>query len=66
MAKGREHSRQRLPAFLSSGCTRAYLLVVGLTLACAAIARRIHAGLAQPFPNPPPRDAHGLVMAIWA
>jgi predicted RNase H-like nuclease len=35
-------------------------------LACAAIARRIHAGLAQPFPNPPPRDAHGLVMAIWA
>lgn len=35
-------------------------------LACAAIARRIHAGLAQPFPNPPPRDAHGLIMAIWA
>jgi predicted RNase H-like nuclease len=35
-------------------------------LACAAIARRIYAGLAQPFPNPPPRDAHGLVMAIWA
>lgn len=35
-------------------------------LACAAIARRIHAGLAQPFPDPPPRDAHGLPMAIWA
>jgi predicted RNase H-like nuclease len=35
-------------------------------LACAAIARRIHAGLAQPFPNPPPRDAFGLRMAIWA
>ena len=35
-------------------------------LACAAIARRLHAGLAQPFPNPPPRDAHGLIMAIWA
>ena len=35
-------------------------------LACLAIARRIHAGLAQPFPNPPPRDAHGLIMAIWA
>jgi predicted RNase H-like nuclease len=35
-------------------------------LACAAIARRIHAGLAEPFPNPPPRDAHGLIMAIWA
>ncbi|HWM48150.1 MAG TPA: DUF429 domain-containing protein [Xanthobacteraceae bacterium] len=35
-------------------------------LACAAVARRIHAGLAQPFPDPPPRDAHGLPMAIWA
>lgn len=35
-------------------------------LACAAIARRLHAGLAQPFPHPPPRDAHGLMMAIWA
>jgi predicted RNase H-like nuclease len=35
-------------------------------LACAAIARRLHAGLAQPFPDPPPRDAYGLPMAIWA
>lgn len=35
-------------------------------LACAAIARRIHAGLAKPFPDPPPRDAYGLPMAIWA
>ena len=35
-------------------------------LACAAIARRIHAGLARPFPDPPPRDAFGLPMAIWA
>jgi predicted RNase H-like nuclease len=35
-------------------------------LACAAIARRIHAGIAQPFPDPPPRDGHGLAMAIWA
>ena len=35
-------------------------------LACAAIARRLHAGTAQPFPNPPPRDALGLRMAIWA
>jgi predicted RNase H-like nuclease len=35
-------------------------------LACAAIARRIHAGQAQPFPDPPPRDEHGLPMAIWA
>jgi predicted RNase H-like nuclease len=35
-------------------------------LACAAVARRLYAGIAQPFPNPPPRDAHGLTMAIWA
>jgi predicted RNase H-like nuclease len=35
-------------------------------LACAAVARRIHAGLTQPFPDPPPRDAFGLAMAIWA
>ena len=35
-------------------------------LACAAIARRIFAGTAQPFPDPPPRDAFGLPMAIWA
>lgn len=35
-------------------------------LACALIARRLHAGLAQPFPDPPPRDAYGLPMAIWA
>ncbi|MGV3633078.1 MAG: DUF429 domain-containing protein [Pseudorhodoplanes sp.] len=35
-------------------------------LACAAIARRIHAGLAQPFPDPPPVDRYGLRMAIWA
>jgi len=34
-------------------------------LACAAIARRIHAGIARPYPDPPPRDAHGLPMAIW-
>lgn len=35
-------------------------------LACAAIARRIHEGLARPFPEAPQRDEHGLVMAIWA
>ncbi len=35
-------------------------------LACAAIARRIHAGSARPFPDPPSRDAYGLPMAIWA
>jgi predicted RNase H-like nuclease len=35
-------------------------------LACAAIARRLHAGQARPFPDPPPRDAYGLPMAIWA
>jgi polysaccharide deacetylase 2 family uncharacterized protein YibQ len=31
--------RRRLPAFLASGTTRAYVLVIGLTLACAAIVR---------------------------
>ena len=35
-------------------------------LACAAIARRIHTGVAQPFPAPPERDTFGLPMAIWA
>jgi len=35
-------------------------------LACAAIARSIHAGKARPFPDPPERDALGLRMAIWA
>jgi predicted RNase H-like nuclease len=35
-------------------------------LACAAIARRLHAGLARPFPDPPPLDSYGLPMAIWA
>lgn len=35
-------------------------------LACAAIARRVHAGVARPFPNPPEHDRVGLRMAIWA
>jgi len=35
-------------------------------LACAAVARRIHLRQAQPFPDPPERDAFGLPMAIWA
>jgi predicted RNase H-like nuclease len=35
-------------------------------LACAAVARRIHMGVAQPFPAPPERDAFALPMAIWA
>ena len=35
-------------------------------LVCAAIAARIHGGLARPFPDPPERDACGLPMAIWA
>lgn len=35
-------------------------------LACAAIARRIHAGIARSFPDVPERDEHGLPMAIWA
>jgi predicted RNase H-like nuclease len=32
----------------------------------ALIARRIHAGIAQSFPDPPGRDAYGLPVAIWA
>lgn len=35
-------------------------------LACSIIARRLHQGIAEPFPSPPPRDAFGLAMAIWA
>ena len=35
-------------------------------LACAMIARRIHAGMAKPFPTEPRRDEYGLPMAIWA
>src|SRR5262245_5688721 len=35
-------------------------------LSCAVIARRIHAGVARPFPDPYERDAFGLRMAIWA
>jgi predicted RNase H-like nuclease len=35
-------------------------------LACAAIARRILARVAVPFPNPPLRDEFGLPVAIWA
>jgi len=35
-------------------------------LACAAIARRVLAGVAVPFPDPPLRDEFGLPMAIWA
>lgn len=35
-------------------------------LACAAMARHIHAGTARPFPQHPQRDDYGLPMAIWA
>jgi predicted RNase H-like nuclease len=35
-------------------------------LACAAIARRVLAGVAVPFPDPPLRDEFGLPIAIWA
>jgi predicted RNase H-like nuclease len=35
-------------------------------LACVAIAWRIFNGVAQPFPDPPERDAFGLRMTIWA
>jgi predicted RNase H-like nuclease len=35
-------------------------------LACATVARRLHAGLARPFPPAFERDEFGLPMAIWA
>ena len=35
-------------------------------LACATVARRIYAGHAWPFPDPPGRDAFDLPVAIWA
>jgi predicted RNase H-like nuclease len=35
-------------------------------LACAAIARRLRAGTARPFPDPPARDSYDLTVAIWA
>lgn len=35
-------------------------------LACAAVARRILAGRARPFPDPPFADGFGLPVAIWA
>jgi predicted RNase H-like nuclease len=35
-------------------------------MACAVIARRIHAGTARPFPDPPLCDGCGLRIAIWA
>lgn len=38
MATERDQRRQRLPAFLSNGVSHAYVVVVGLTLVCAAIA----------------------------
>src|SRR5580704_2488390 len=34
-------------------------------LVCAFVARRLAAGLARPFPNPPERDQFNLPMAIW-
>ena len=62
MAHGLER-RRRLPALLTSGVTRAYILVIGLTLACAAIVQdelqREIAESAQAsdsgFAAPPPR-----------
>jgi predicted RNase H-like nuclease len=35
-------------------------------LACAAVARRLHAGTARPFPDPQTRDSFGMPVAIWA
>jgi hypothetical protein len=44
--------RRRLPAFLTNGYTKAYALVIGLTIACAAI---VQASLPR-APAPPPVD----------
>ena len=55
--------RMDFSAIYGSGPTRVDVLDA---LACTAVARRIHAGLAQPFPDPPQRDEYGLPMAIWA
>jgi predicted RNase H-like nuclease len=35
-------------------------------LACLVTARRIHNQSARCYPDQPPRDEHGLPMAIWA
>jgi polysaccharide deacetylase 2 family uncharacterized protein YibQ len=69
MAKGPEHSRRRLPL---SGVAIAYLLVVGLTLACAAIAHEgLWRALAEPVqagdpalavPSPRPRILGSLAL----
>jgi polysaccharide deacetylase 2 family uncharacterized protein YibQ len=57
MATAPEH-RPRLPAFLASGIFHAYALVLGLTLACAAIA---YAGL-KDEPRPGNEKADGAFM----
>src|SRR5881394_3862305 len=59
MATAPESSRLRLPVFLSNGITRAYALVVGLTLACAALA---YAGLE----DEPVRAAQGTDAGLLA
>jgi predicted RNase H-like nuclease len=35
-------------------------------LACLWVAQRLNIGEARPFPDPPPQNAFGLPMAIWA
>jgi predicted RNase H-like nuclease len=35
-------------------------------LACLVVARRLRAGTAMSYPNPPERDGFGLQIAIWA
>jgi len=35
-------------------------------LACLVTARRLFRGVARSYPSDPPRDEHGLPMAIWA
>lgn len=62
-------AKARLPGFLTSGVTRAYVLVLGLMLACAAVARDAVWDMpAQPaettdlaFASPPRARIHGAL-----
>lgn len=56
-------SRTLLYSPAPGGATQDELLSAAAML---AVANRVAAGLARPFPDPPGRDRHGLPIAIWA